>query len=328
MRRLIGGSARALGGGSSAVVVVALLVHASLLVCAWQPPAPGLRAGPPHSRAPRLSGPRAPPRCPPVPACGARRTRVPAQGLVPAAMPPGGGEAPRRRKRMPPKPVPTATEDDMQEFVGILAGVRNGNETDIPALLAGKVEFLLSRDIAQLMQRLDSQCANEDERGELNSLFNIVIDFVEQFVSNTALMSEANGQLLREIFEAAASGMTPLDAKMKAMLSGQDPRYTPEFIRFLDAEIVRLRREVAKQVSRVSVRAQPCSLSWPVLLTAAMRAVCVHATRVFVSLRVHLCLRTRAELEASQKYARASRPCLHRRCEARPRVWVGLSFHC
>ena len=165
-----------------------------------------------------------------------------------AAAPDDDSQVPKRRKKMPLRRVPTATEEDMQEFVGVLASIRNGNETEIPALLASKVEFLLSRDTAELMKRLDAQCANDDERGELNSLFNIVIDFVEQFVSNTAMMSDANGQLLREIFESAAAGMQALDAKMKSMLSGQDPRYTPEFIRFLDAEILRLRGEVAKQV--------------------------------------------------------------------------------
>ena len=58
---------------------------------------------------------------------------------------------------------------------------------------------------------------------------------------STAALAEADGQLLREILEAAAAGMHALDAKMDAMLAGQDPRYTPEFIRFLDAEIARLR---------------------------------------------------------------------------------------
>ena len=124
---------------------------------------------------------------------------------------------------------------------GILAGIRNGNETEVPALLASKVEFLVSRDIAALMKKLDAQCADEGERTELTALFNVAIDFVEQFVGNTAALAEANGQLLREILEAAAAGMQALDTKMDAMLAGQDPRYTPEFIRFLDAEIARLR---------------------------------------------------------------------------------------
>ena len=124
---------------------------------------------------------------------------------------------------------------------GILAGIRNGNETEVPALLASKVEFLVSRDIAALMKKLDAQCADEGERTELTALFNVVIDFVEQFVGNTAALAEANGQLLREILEAAAAGMQALDTKMDAMLAGQDPRYTPEFIRFLDAEMTRLR---------------------------------------------------------------------------------------
>ena len=56
--------------------------------------------------------------------------------------------------------------------MGIIAAVRNGNETEIPAVLARKVEFLLSRDISALMLALDSQCANEDERGELNRYLN------------------------------------------------------------------------------------------------------------------------------------------------------------
>ena len=93
--------------------------------------------------------------------------------------------------------IPTATQEDMQEFVGILARMRNGNETEIPALLASKVEFLLSRDIATLMKRLEDQAADENEMGELQTLFNAVIDFVEQFVGNTAMLSQANGQLLR-----------------------------------------------------------------------------------------------------------------------------------
>jgi hypothetical protein len=143
--------------------------------------------------------------------------------------------------------IPTATQEDMQEFVGILARMRNGNETEIPALLASKVEFLLSRDIATLMKRLEDQAADENEMGELQTLFNAVIDFVEQFVGNTAMLSQANGQLLREILEAAAAGMQALDWKMAQMMSGEDPRYTPEFVRFLDAEIGRLSEEVARQ---------------------------------------------------------------------------------
>jgi hypothetical protein len=233
-------------GGRVVLIVGAMLVLQTLLVRAWQPPAPGLRARP-HALAPELS--------PQLQGAPRPRARVPASGARCARM--RYDRAPRREWKNPlpargprgAKPVPTASDDDMRQFVGILASVRNGNETEIPALLAGKVEFLLSRDVAQLMKRLDSQCANEDERSELTSLFDTVIDFLEQFVSNTALLAESNSQLLREIFEAASAGMQALDAKMKDMLSGQDPRYTPEFLRFLDAEIVRLRGEVAKQVS-------------------------------------------------------------------------------
>lgn len=156
-----------------------------------------------------------------------------------------GEDGPRRRAKFPPKRVPTATAEDMQEFVGMLADMRNGNETEVPGLLASKVEFLLSRDVAQLMRQLDAQCRNDDERAELTELFDTVIDFVEQFVANTAMLSAANGQLLREILEAAAMGMQALDLKMQQMLSGNEPRYTPEFIRYLDAEILRLRGVVA-----------------------------------------------------------------------------------
>jgi hypothetical protein len=229
--------------GRLVLLAGALLVHTALFVRAWQPPALGLRAHP-HALAPELS--------PKVQGAQRQRARAPGCG---ARM--RYDRAPRREWKNPlpsrgprgAKPVPTASDDDMKQFVGILASVRNGNETDIPALLAGKVEFLLSRDIAQLMKRLGSQCANEDERSELTSLFDTVIDFLEQFVSNTALLAESNSQLLREIFEAASAGMQSLDAKMKDMLSGQDPRYTPEFLRFLDSEILRLRRVVAEQVS-------------------------------------------------------------------------------
>ena len=162
-----------------------------------------------------------------------------------------GAGGPKRRAN-PTKRVPTATAEDMQEFVGMLADMRNGNETEVPGLLAAKVEFLLSRDVAQLMRQLDAQCRNDDERAELTELFDTVIDFVEQFVANTAMLSAANGQLLREILEAAAMGMQALDLKMQEMLSGNEPRYTPEFIRYLDAEILRLRGVVAGESEPVA----------------------------------------------------------------------------
>jgi len=59
---------------------------------------------------------------------------------LPQTMVSQGGNVPKNRgRKMPPKPAATATEEDMQEFVGVLAGVRNGNETEIPAILSSKV---------------------------------------------------------------------------------------------------------------------------------------------------------------------------------------------
>ena len=59
---------------------------------------------------------------------------------LPQTMALPGGNAPKNRgRKMPPKLAATATEEDMQTFVGVLAGVRNGNETEIPAILSSKV---------------------------------------------------------------------------------------------------------------------------------------------------------------------------------------------
>jgi len=53
-------------------------------------------------------------------------------------------------------------------------------------------------------------------------------------------LNDANRSLLKEILEASSLGMDPLNAKIKEVVSGEEPRYTAEFVRFLDSEMERL----------------------------------------------------------------------------------------
>ena len=73
-----------------------------------------------------------------------------------------------------------------------------------------------------------------------------VVVFLEEVAEATRDLSAQNQALLRAILEAAARGEQALDALMREMVAGSDARYTPEFLRFLDAEIARLSAEAAR----------------------------------------------------------------------------------
>ena len=87
---------------------------------------------------------------------------------------------------------------------------------------------------------------SEAERADLEEVMEAVVVFLEEVAEATRDLSAQNQALLRAILEAAARGEQALDALMREMVAGSDARYTPEFLRFLDAEIARLSAEAAR----------------------------------------------------------------------------------
>mmetsp|Transcript_1346 Transcript_1346/g.3220 ORF Transcript_1346/g.3220 Transcript_1346/m.3220 type:complete len:397 (+) Transcript_1346:216-1406(+) len=141
------------------------------------------------------------------------------------------------------------TEDDLQSYSELLTSIMKAKEEEVPALLGSRVKFLLSADLSDLSSKFRARCSPDDLQ-LIDDAEDIIVTFLEEFVQQTSSMADQSRALLREILEASSQGMDVLDAKMSFVVSGQEPRYTAEFVRFLDQEIVRLGEVAAKQKAK------------------------------------------------------------------------------
>jgi hypothetical protein len=142
-------------------------------------------------------------------------------------------------------PLPPATEQDLETFKSILRAVGAAKPEEVPSVIGAQVEFLLSRNLAELAKQAKRECVSPLEAADLDTEMETVLAFLEEFVIMAKKMAADNKDLLREILQAANMGMDALDSKIKDVVSGADQRYTPEFVRYLSSEISRLEQVIA-----------------------------------------------------------------------------------
>jgi hypothetical protein len=138
-----------------------------------------------------------------------------------------------------------ATEEDLEMFKSILRAVGAAKPEEVPSVIAAQVDFLLSRNLAELAKRAKRDCVSPMEAADLDNEMETILTFLEEFVVLAKNMAADNKDLLLEILQAANAGMDALDSKIKEVVSGSDQRYTPEFVRYLSSEISRLEQVIA-----------------------------------------------------------------------------------
>ncbi len=145
------------------------------------------------------------------------------------------------------QPILPATEQDLETFKSILQAVGAAKPEEVPSIIGAQVDFLLSRNLAELAKQAKRQCVSPMEAADLDNEMETVLAFLEEFVVLAKNMAADNKDLLREILQAANTGMDALDSKIKDIVSGADQRYTPEFVRYLSSEISRLEQVIAAE---------------------------------------------------------------------------------
>ncbi len=143
------------------------------------------------------------------------------------------------------QPILPATKQDLETFKSILRAVGAAKPEEVPSVIGAQVEFLLSRNLAELAKQAKRECVSPLEAADLDNEMETVLAFLEEFVVMAKNMAADNKDLLREILQAANTGMDALDSKIKEVVSGADQRYTPEFVRYLSSEISRLEQAIA-----------------------------------------------------------------------------------
>ena len=143
-----------------------------------------------------------------------------------------------------------STKEDLDIFRGILQKVGSLKPEEIPSVIGSHVDFLLTRNIAELARQTKQSCMTPSEGADLDNQLETVLNFLEEFVAMAQSMATDNKNLLREILQAANAGMEAFDSKIQNIVSGDDPRYTPEFVRYLSSEISRLNQTVSAEQER------------------------------------------------------------------------------
>eukprot|EP00960_Hanusia_phi_P030413 748597-Hanusia_phi.AAC.2 len=119
---------------------------------------------------------------------------------------------------------------DLSSFRDILLQIQSANETEYPRIVGSNVEFLLRTDLEKLANMIRNEEMDETTRSRYEESFQLVLEFLEVFVSEIKQMWDNNRALLKEILQASSNGMQALDKKMEEMISGKETRYTPEFL--------------------------------------------------------------------------------------------------
>jgi hypothetical protein len=153
-------------------------------------------------------------------------------------MSPGQNRFSRNQKYLP------STNEDLEKFRGILQNVGSSKPEEIPSIIGKDLDFLLSRNLALLAKQCKQSCTTPTEGAAIDNQLEAVLTFLEEFVAMAQGMAADNKDLLREILQAASAGMDAFDTKIQSIASGSDPRYTPEFIRYLSTEISRLNQTI------------------------------------------------------------------------------------
>jgi hypothetical protein len=143
------------------------------------------------------------------------------------------------------QPILPATAEDLKTFKSILRAVGAAKPEEVPSVIGAQIDFLLSRNLAELAKRAKRDCVSPTEAVDLDNEMETILAFLEEFVVMAKNMAADNKDLLLEILKAANAGMDALDNKIKDVVSGADQRYTPEFVRYLSSEISRLEQVIA-----------------------------------------------------------------------------------
>ena len=116
-----------------------------------------------------------------------------------------------------------ATKEDFEIFRDIVRKVGSAAPEEAPSIIGSHVDFLLTRNIAELAKQAKQDCDTPLEGAKLDIALETVLNFLEEFVSMAKGMAADNKSLLREILQAASSGMDALDAKIADIVSGSAP---------------------------------------------------------------------------------------------------------